>query len=380
MSILLRFKKALAKGRLGKCAQLLVHPSRMLDRDGSKTFYPEVPHKSNLTIVREHLAYVLQHNKIPKNYYALGLDRKGKRVSDYISETEHVKYVKAANSKPHPGLRHNYLCVADDKYVFAVIAESFGLPVPKTYGFYDRGQVFLRETKQKVPLADLAKTDMDVMFKPLCGLHGKGIFRIVIKDGVIYRHGEPITPAQLQETLDSDLGSSRHNGMYLIQEFIKEQHPDMAKINSGSLNTIRVNVALNPETGNYDIIKTAFNVGVGTNEVSNVASGGVTGTVLPDGHFDRYAFSEQYKFIVRHPITGIAFADCQVPFFEETLQLAKRATELFYGHKTLGWDFAYTPTGPIILEANNTWGVVANEIIEDRGWAKKIHYYFGKKK
>jgi len=285
MSILLRFKKALAKGRLGKCAQLLVHPSRMLDRDGSKTFYPEVPHKSNLTIVREHLAYVLQHNKIPKNYYALGLDRKGKRVSDYISETEHVKYVKAANSKPHPGLRHNYLCVADDKYVFAVIAESFGLPVPKTYGFYDRGQVFLRETKQKVPLADLAKTDMDVMFKPLCGLHGKGIFRIVIKDGVIYRHGEPITPAQLQETLDSDLGSSRHNGMYLIQEFIKEQHPDMAKINSGSLNTIRVNVALNPETGNYDIIKTAFNVGVGTNEVSNVASGGVTGTVLPDWPF-----------------------------------------------------------------------------------------------
>ena len=58
--------------------------------------------------------------------------------------------------------------------------------------------------------------------------------------------------------------------------------------------------------------------------------------------------------IEQHPATGRSL-HIALPFWTEVLDLARSAAAAFAGQRTLGWDIALTPTGPLIVEGNNNW-------------------------
>jgi|GEM_PF-645982 len=385
MSAISKLKKALCKSKYCRCASILLHPNRYGDPTGEKTYYPELPRKSVREIQKDFISCIMKHNMVMKDeYYCMGIDRKGEKLSDYIFDTYdgHLGYTRSANSLPDQTIGHNYLCTANDKYVFALAAEAMGLPIPKTFGLYADGQIFLHDEKRYIPLSDIVNYDLDVMFKPATGVGGKGIVHIIVEDGKI-REGSAMAPykylsaSELQKMLDKNDGSRFYTGVHLIQNFAGNQHPDMKRLFPGSLNTLRVSVAKNPETGEYDVMGLMCLMGAGDMIVSNWHFGGVVVNVLPDGHLDRYGFSNAHKRVERHPDTGVVFSEIKIPFFEETIEMAKKATAMFYGHRTLGWDFAFTEDGPVIIETNNTWGVVAHQMVEGRGWAALDKKYFG---
>ena len=58
----------------------------------------------------------------------------------------------------------------------------------------------------------------------------------------------------------------------------------------------------------------------------------------------------------RHPDTGAVFAEVTVPFWDEVRDITARAAPaLPLG--SLGWDVALTPEGPVLIEANYSWGI-----------------------
>ena len=56
-----------------------------------------------------------------------------------------------------------------------------------------------------------------------------------------------------------------------------------------------------------------------------------------------------------HPDTGVPFAGLRIPMYEEALALVRNASRHFGFMRTIGWDVAITPDGPMLIEANAYW-------------------------
>lgn len=57
-----------------------------------------------------------------------------------------------------------------------------------------------------------------------------------------------------------------------------------------------------------------------------------------------------------HPVTGVPFRGFQIPFWQETVEMMKRAVPQAYYISNIGWDVAITTEGPLLIEANTIPG------------------------
>jgi hypothetical protein len=67
------------------------------------------------------------------------------------------------------------------------------------------------------------------------------------------------------------------------------------------------------------------------------------------------------------PGTGQRVEGRRLPCFAEACELVRRSAPLFLPMRTLGWDVALTPAGPVVVEANNWWGPFT--ALPDEAWA-----------
>ena len=143
---------------------------------------------------------------------------------------------------------------------------------------------------------------------------------------------------------------------------IKALHP-------GSLNTIKIvilQIHQKPE------VQTAiFRMGNQT-EVDNVHSGGIaagvdiiTGTVITparDKHFKSYCY---------HPYTGEKIIGFEIPFWDDVVALALKASERTPQLKYVSWDIAVTKNGPVLIEGNWDAEFYAEQEIFETGLRKR---------
>ena len=54
-----------------------------------------------------------------------------------------------------------------------------------------------------------------------------------------------------------------------------------------------------------------------------------------------------------HPYTGNPIQGFQFPYWEEAMDMVKQAAGKIEGMAYIGWDVAFTPDGPKIVEGNN---------------------------
>jgi hypothetical protein len=136
-------------------------------------------------------------------------------------------------------------------------------------------------------------------------------------------------------------------------------HPDIADLSTGALATVRA-VTCRNERGEFEVTNASFRMGQGrTSIVDNFHAGGIvakidlrTGEVGPatDGAM---ALGPGRGWCDRHPDTGGQIAGRRLPFWQETLDLARRAHTLaFSDHVIIGWDIALLSDGPCLVEGN----------------------------
>lgn len=145
---------------------------------------------------------------------------------------------------------------------------------------------------------------------------------------------------------------------YIVQGFIT-QHPDLAKLNPTSVNTIRISTML--FRGKPYILPSAIlRVGGTGSLVDNVGAGGYQCPIQPDGTLAKTAFTQSHTGnklgnFVEETSTGLRFADCAVPSYDKVcsmvLDLAAHIPHLRY----IAWDIAVDKSGdPILIEFNVT--------------------------
>ena len=139
---------------------------------------------------------------------------------------------------------------------------------------------------------------------------------------------------------------------WILEELI-EQVPEMSQFNPTSVNSVRI-PTFRTKNG-YDIFGTFMRVGRKGSVVDNAGAGGIfvrvdeiSGEIISDG------FNEQGDVFEKHPDSKIRFKGFKIPYYEDLKSIAIKCHKDLPEHKYVGWDFALTKDGWVLLEGN--WG------------------------
>lgn len=135
------------------------------------------------------------------------------------------------------------------------------------------------------------------------------------------------------------------------------QHPELERLHPGSVNTLRV--VTWQAGGVVQIWARMLRIGV-KQGADNLSQGGLAVWVDPDGGIRHPA---QYLYPGRpdcshHPLTGEAIQGFQLPFVAEVDALITAAARRLPLLGCVGWDVAFTPQGPCLIEANERWSTI----------------------
>ena len=139
------------------------------------------------------------------------------------------------------------------------------------------------------------------------------------------------------------------------------QHSMLAAIYPNAINTVRIDTLT---LGGETVVNAAI-LRLGQNGiiVDSSALGGLAAPIdLETGRISGLAHAEAVFDPLRtgyrhHPNTGHPIIGVMLPFWSAVMTLVQQAAHSFTGDKSLGWDIALTPDGPVIIEANDSWDV-----------------------
>lgn len=195
-----------------------------------------------------------------------------------------------------------------------------------------------------------------VIVKPASDGCGSGIFICEYKDE--------------QSTMNSFAGMMQKGKSYIVEELI-EQDTRMSIWNESSVNTLRINTFKNHK-GVFNHI-CFMRTGRSGSLVDNGGAGGIfaiiddkTGRLCSDGK------NEHLETFIKHPDSGITFYGWQIPDWDNVLCLAKTIHEkVFPKHPYIGWDFALSNKGWVLIEGN--WGqFVCQQICLGHGLKEEV--------
>lgn len=273
----------------------------------------------------------------PRNYYWFGfyeLDAKHRKT--FVTHRLSQK-MQRVNNDP------DYEIYFDNK---KLLCEKFR-------DFMGRKCVFNKDCTEEVTLGFGDK----IIYKPIAGSMAQGI--IVIRT-------EKYTKEQLSAYL-----RSLPDGM--VEEWIT-QHEQMGKFNPNAVNIVRVVTARNKDK--FACLAATLAV-ANDKEVTNASAKAMFANVdIKTGEVVSDACDYEENIYITHPQTGVSFRGFVIPFWDDVLELVKKASAVVPEVGYVGWDVAITPNGPIIVEGNNCPGYEWMQVrmINPSGYGKRSVY------
>jgi hypothetical protein len=177
------------------------------------------------------------------------------------------------------------------------------------------------------------------IIKPSLQSHGRGVKKLVIKDGKTNVEGKTI--AQLLDAYENN---------FIIQEYI-QQHESLAALNPTSVNTIRI---LTYRSGMEVIpLYSVIRIGRKGEEIDNESSGGISTKINPDGTLGKYAYGDVAEGRIEKTDSGITLEGYKIPYMDKAVETVKKCHYQLPFFDLIGWDVSISPEGePIIMEWN----------------------------
>lgn len=259
-----------------------------------------------------------------------------------------------------------------DKVLFSAVAKTGTRPLHDaelndkfhfyelTLEYFKRSAIEVKGEEDRAKFEHFVVGKDKVILKPNSAACGSGIFISKTDD-----------PKSLFDKLMAAKGD------WIVEELIK-QCKTMADWNPSSVNTVRITTFKN-NRGTF-IHCPFMRVGRAGSDVDNGGQGGIyalvdadTGVVISDG------MDEQGNRYVVHPDSTVEFKGKQIPEWNELRQIVvKIHNTKMPKHIYIGWDFAHTDDGWVLIEGN--WGeYVCQQSVSGRGYQEEfISYLSGK--
>jgi hypothetical protein len=246
---------------------------------------------------------------------------KGRERKTYMTDPKSFHLSRRLND-------NSQRAIFDDKLEFAT---RFGDELGREW-------LDLRQT-DAAAFADFVERHPRIIAKNPGGVGGNGI--------TLVDSSEIADPTGYREALISA-------GQTLVEEVLV-QHPHMARLYPGSVNSLRMVSYLDPD-GDVHVLAGVLKIGNG-GVIDNFSNGGMYTMLDADGRALHAASDEEGRPFAEHPATGIPITGFEVPLYDEVLALVDRLARRVPAFPYIGWDIAITPTGPVVIEGNHNSGV-----------------------
>ena len=244
-----------------------------------------------------------------------------------------------------------------DKGVFYRYCEAAGIPVPPLFAIFSRttpgwtckGRLLVRReewvsyfTKECPP---------EFVIKPSTGRRGGGI-RFLRRTGTEFQtpDGQTFSAAGLYDGMVENTSTET----FIIQARLRN-HPALEELHgTKALHTIRIATALTPDA-KCIVLFAIYKIIGGNAYVDNICHGR-TGNIPVEVDLEKGIILEDRRdgrnSPMVHPKSGLPLTGFRVPFWQEAVDLARKAALKFSPIGMVGWDVAVTPNGPVIIEGN----------------------------
>ncbi len=304
-------------------------------------------------MIAEMLALRIRNGLGPPYYLSAGFYRRTLSWQDkrsHVNEKTYRRLVERVNPS-------RYHFVTNNKVVTHGLLTTFGIPTPPLLGVVNpaNGRTFDGQPlKTAEDLLALLRRDgaPRACFKLITGLRGHGFIRVSLAlddelpSVIIEPEGHRVT---LQEFWSAHLLTDQHMG-YLCQGVI-DQHPDVAKFNPDSLNTLRTWM-FQPEPEHWEMFAAVLRMGVGKVAIDNLSAGGIGPRVdIPTGRLHAAVGRGPDRVVYRtHPTTGVEIEGAYVPMWREVLDLCHRTCGTTPFLRFLAVDVAFGRDGLFVTE------------------------------
>ncbi len=284
--------------------------------------------------------YKLKIHTYWEDYYNFGFYRGDK------SWAERALYVGYSGSRYWPwegnSLKFDRLFIRKTLQKSVLIAH--GLPTPKF--IMKCGEHYAINTREKFA-REMEKISVPIVTKFDGGGGGVGNYSLKPEAGR-FRFRDDLVDSdwiwnQYKDSMDSG---------FLVEERVAN-HPVMDELHPSSLNCLRLNTVKTAD-GLWHQLRPSVRMGRGGSHLDGLSVGGLFAGIDDDGRMG-IAYSKSGETFEEHPDTGARIKGRDVPYFDEAVALARKASQTFGFMATIGWDVGLTPDGPMILEGNPFW-------------------------
>lgn len=165
----------------------------------------------------------------------------------------------------------------------------------------------------------------------------------------------------------------------IILEELIIADPKMLKLNPSSVNSVRITTFRLPDR--VHIFNTFIKIGVNGEFADNGGHGGfLAGINEKTGIIDTDLFNEnEYRItpLERHPDTNLKVRGFQIPRWDEVISLAKEVASKPEKVNYVGWDFALTKNGWVVIEGNGHGDTIGPQILYGKGVKKDLEELIG---
>lgn len=204
----------------------------------------------------------------------------------------------------------------------------------------------------------------EFVVKPADGNKGKRVMAFRREaDGLVElgKGKEPLSAADLYAKLAGPPATK-----WVIERKLPP-HPEIkAMTGSDAVCTARIITLVRPD-GTPDVLDSYFRIVVGetvTDNISDGDTGHVTRNIVASPDLDSGELARAWTVLPdetgiaaaeSHPVTSEPVAGFRIPHWQEACELVRRAAIRFLPLRTVGWDVAITPSGPVLIEGNELY-------------------------
>jgi hypothetical protein len=322
--------------------------------------YKDTERKSFLKIFRDLSLLAIYHKSFPRFYFSRYLFKEGKdNIKDYFPDDFLYHKFK-------PYFNDRAVCdVVENKLFFDFYYSQFNVSLPKIV-LYNHRKKFVKGSESiEINSVPEFKNLLESIFE-----QNPSFDSLIIKKTYGSYGGDQVFKISLLQIKgDNDLIGNLYfeviKSGFLFQETVK-QHPELNKLNSSCLNTIRFETFIDKD-GIIEIISAYLRLSTSNNFVDNISSGGCQVTIgLQSGKLEKEGYpsfgsngTQVYKI---HPVTKTVFEGFTIPFFAEAKELVLRVASFMPGLRLVGWDMAIGESGPVLIEGNSDYAMDGNDL------------------
>ena len=280
-----------------------------------------------------------------------------RRHVEYVSRRRLTKVQESLNPVAWAPLLKN-------KDLFYRYCTAVEVPIPRLYaimhaklpGWTYTGHL-LRTRNDWMAFFD-SNLPAEFAVKPAEGAYGHG-FGLFFRAGGAYADaaGRHMDTGGLYDAL-----VPHADGRYIIQERL-HNHPELIRLSgTEALQAVRI-ISLVDNDGQVHILHAHLKVIEG-DELVDTLLRGLTGNIEASVELQHGILGPANRVLGTgatvatlpvHPKTKIAFEGLRLPFWAEACHLVRQTAVKFIPIRTIGWDVALTPDGPVIVEGNVWW-------------------------